>query len=191
MGTFRVRSLRELHPLMRKHFRDRERRVKAAVRKTAQQGAAHVRRNVPVAFGELRSSVHAETEGRLSGHSRIIADAPHACAVEAGARPHWAPLEPLIRWVKLRGFQGLTAEPQRGRLPGTTTRSHAEGVAGQLAAFEQEDGSVDANAPEQIARAIQFAIAKRGTKPHWYARNALPAIEKILDAQIRAALPDK
>jgi hypothetical protein len=97
----------------------------------------------------------------------------------------------LIRWVKLRGFQGLTAEPQRGRLRGTTTREHAEGVAGQLAAFEQEDGSVDANAPEQIARAIQLAIAAHGTKPHWYARNALPAIHGILDAQIRAALPDR
>jgi len=189
MANITIRGgLPALFPRLKADMAARQKRVRAAVGATARAGAAHLRRNVPVAFGELRSSVHTETD---SGHSRIIADAPHACAVEVGARPHWAPLEPLIRWVKLRGFQGLTAEPQRKRLPGTTTQEHAEGVAGQLAAFEREDGSVDANAPEQIARAIQLAIAKRGTKPHWYARDSLPAIAGILDTQIRAALPDR
>lgn len=188
MSTFRVKGLRELSSLMQTHSRERERRIKRAVRESAHKGAAHVRRNIPVAFGELRSSIHVES--RAPGRATIIADAPHACAVETGARPHWAPIEPLIRWVKLRGFQGLTAEPQRRRLPGTTTQEHAEGVAGQLAAMESE-GATPINAPENIAYAIQAAIAKRGTKPHWYARNSVPAIVEILDGRIRAALPDR
>ncbi|HEX7464106.1 MAG TPA: hypothetical protein VF382_04320 [Actinomycetota bacterium] len=189
MATFRVRGAKELLVLLTKHARARERRVKVAVREAAHKGASHVRRNVPVAFGELRSSVHVDSP--TLGHSRIIIDAPHACAVEVGSRPHWVPIAPLIAWVKLRGFQGLSSPAQMKRLPGTTTGEHARSVAGQLAAAEQDDGSTPVNAPIQIAYMIQAAIAKRGTKPHWYARNSLPTLVDILDTRIRAALPDR
>jgi len=42
------------------------------------------------------------------------------------------------------------------------------------------DGSNDIEDPVDIARAIQVAISRSGTKPHWYMRDALPEINRIL-----------
>jgi hypothetical protein len=188
MATFRVKSLGALHPLIKRHAKQRQDRIKKAVRRAAQKGAQHVRRNVPVAFSELRDSVQAKTSG--TGHCRILADAPHAAPVETGSRPHWPPLEPLIAWVKLRGFQGLASPKKQRRLPGTTTIGHAQSVAGSIAGLER-DGAVPIDAAEQVARAIQVAISKRGTKPHWYMRGAVPVVTGFLDVEIRKALPDR
>jgi hypothetical protein len=52
----------------------------------------------------------------------------------------------------------------------------------------ESGGALDVDAPLRIARAIQHAIAKHGTKPHWYARSSLAAIRAALDAFVRAEL---
>lgn len=181
-----VKSLRELERLLPRDMAARERRIKRAVERTARRGAALVRRNVPVAFGELRDGVQAV-------ENRIIADSPHAAAVEKGSRPHVVPLEPLIRWVKLRGAQGLSGRSMK-RLSGTTTAVHAKNIASRLRELSIEYGGVrDANSvddPVTIARAIQAAIAKHGTKPHHYMQNSIPAVMEILDEEIKAAMPE-
>jgi hypothetical protein len=125
----------------------REKRIEAAIALTAKLGAAYVKTRVPVAFEDLRKSVHA-TE------SSIIADAPHAAPVETGSRPHWMPIKPLLRWVELR-FAGKTPSELKS-----------------------------------IAYAIQHKIAERGTRPTWYMLGAVPEVEKILDREVRRALPD-
>ncbi|HEU4728389.1 MAG TPA: hypothetical protein VFT22_10880 [Kofleriaceae bacterium] len=188
MATFHVRSLSELNSLLGKHARARVQRVERAVKQTAQHGVPVVRSNVPVAFAELEHSIHAGDLPAARG-ARVYADAPHAAPVEEGSRPHMPPLEPLIAWVKLRGMQGLKSERQVSRLRGATTREHAQSIAGQLRAMER-GGALAANAPERIARAIQMAIAKNGTRPHWFMLKSLPTVEEILDVQIKAALPD-
>lgn len=189
MPTIKVKSLGELHTVIRRDLRGRQKAVEKAVRRTATQGARHVRRAVPVAFGELRNSVSAQ-----DGH-RIVADAPHAAPVETGSRPHWPPLAPILRWVKLRGMQGLTTPKRQARLPGTTTKLHAGAVAGAIKAHSVATGYADwgggatsVEAPLAVARAIQAAIAKHGTKPHWYMRGSVPAVEEILDREIRREL---
>ena len=179
-----VRSLGELGRLFAKHQRQRQRRITTAVRQTAKEGAALVRANVPVAFGELRESL-ADKPTRTG--AKIEADAPHAAAVEVGSRPHTPPLEPLIAWVRLRAAQGLLSDRQLNRLPGTTTATHARAVAAQVRGMER-DGAVDADAPRQIAFAIQQKIAQEGTLPNWFARRSLPAIVELLDELVRAAL---
>jgi hypothetical protein len=179
----KVDSFKALQNELRKDLRQKRKAVAGVVRKTARQGAAYVRRQVPVAFGTLRESVHAEK-------AAIVADSPNAGPAETGSRPHTPPLAPLVAWVKLRGMQGLTGRRGSGpskRLPGTTTRGHAQSIAGQLGAMEQ-GGSLDINAPERIARAIQMAIRKRGTKPHWYMRSAIPEVRKILGANMERAM---
>jgi hypothetical protein len=178
--TFHCGSFQELLQLMHRHDHDRERGIERAVKRAARVGRRVVQQNIPVAFGELRESVHVDG-------TRIVVDAPHAAPVETGSRPHMPPLEPLLNWVKLRAAQGLLTERQRGRLPGATTRARAEGLAAQIHAMEK-DGAVDADAPMRIARAIQQAISRRGTKPHWYARMSLPEIREALDAFIREEL---
>jgi hypothetical protein len=192
MATFHVSSLRELERLVRKHAVQRQKRIERAVERTARASAQYVRTDtVPVAFSELRDSIHVEVLG--PGHVRVIADAPHAAAVEVGSRPHWVPIEPLVRWVKLRGFQGLVSPAQRARLPGSTTEQHALDIKADLAirSMRRGDGSNSVDDPLKIARSIAAAIAKSGTRPQWYMRRALPFVHETLAAQISAALPDR
>lgn len=184
--THTVRSVSELNALIRKHLRQRETKVRAAARRAAARGRAVLKKGVPVAFGEIRESVH--TEGQI-----IVIDAPHAAAVNNGSRPHMPPLEPLVAWVKLRGMQGLGTDRQIGRLPGTTTAASARGVASLLRAHERQDtgGAYSpTDAAIQVARAIQMAIAKRGTKPAHFVEKALPELRAILGEELRAALSD-
>ncbi len=175
-----VKSFRELSAAMKRDMRKVERRLDRARERAAEKVAAHVRRNVPVAFSELRDSVH--TIG-----TRVVADAPHAFWVEIGSRPHWPPLEPLIAWVKLRGFQGLASPSAQRRMPGTTTASHASSVAGQIRAAES-GGSVGMDAPERIARAIAHHISVHGTKAHFFMREAVPVAKGFLGVEVARAL---
>ncbi len=180
MATYTVNGLGAFARLFAQHQAEREKRIRGAIMKTASAGVSIVKRAVPVAFGELRESVHATG-------TKIVIDAPHAAPVEVGSRPHWVPLAPLVAWVKLRGAAGLLSRRERTRLPGTTTRAHAESVAAGLRALER-GGALDVEAPIQLARAIQAAIAKRGTKPHWFARSSLPEIRRALHSFIQQAL---
>lgn len=190
----RVDSFKALEREITKDLKRTGERVQGAIRETARDGAAYVRRHVPVAFGPLRDSIHATT-----GESpAIVADSPHAAPAETGSRPHTPPLAPLVAWVKLRGMQGISGRDGKGpssRLPGTTTRGHASSVAGQLAADASATGYADISggassisAPERVARAIQAGIRKHGTKPHWYMRDSVPEVRKILARNMEKAI---
>jgi hypothetical protein len=180
MTTRRVRGFGDLLHTLGADQTARQRRLEDASARAARAGVPIVKRHVPVAFGELRESVHAEG-------TKIVVDAPHAAPVEVGSRPHWAPIGPLLRWVKLRAAQGLLSERERGRLPGKTTSGHAASVAAALGRMES-GGALDIEAPMQIARAIQRAIAAHGTKPAWFARQSLPELRAVLRAYIQEAL---
>src|SRR6185312_2759464 len=135
--------------------------------------------------------IHSEQHTGPGHIASTITSAPHAGAVEAGSRPHLVPLDALIKWVKLRGMQGLTASgrirTKRWNPEGTTTFAHARRVASQLKGMES-GGSLSIDAPEQIARAIQQAILKKGTKPHWYTAKSMPEIERLLETNIAAVI---
>lgn len=185
MTTHIVKSMPELVALIKRHSKGRESRVRQAMRRACRLGASHIKKNIPVAYGELRESVYAEA-------TRIIVDAPHGAAVNNGSRPHWAPIGPLIAWVKLRGMQGLATQRQIGRLPGTSTASAARGVAKMLEAHEHRGpaGYSDVDAAEQVARMIQRSIAAKGTRPHHFIERALPQIYATLGEEIRKALSE-
>lgn len=178
MGAFAAKFKQDMRRLDSGMDRARMR----AARKTA----AWVRQHVPVAFSELRDSVREEG-------SKVIADAPYAMAVELGSRPHWMPLEPLIKWVQLRGFQSLVAAKSRARLPGTTTMDHATRIGEQLDSTRRGGGSgpmtpyTASDAVVQIAKAIQHRIAIAGTKPHYFMRAAVPVAREFLSVEIAAA----
>jgi hypothetical protein len=184
MKEVTVSSFSELERLLKKDALARKRVVLGGVRSTAKRAKRLLKQSVPVAFGELRESIGDE---KIHWGARNVIDAPYAAAVELGARPHWIPIEPLLAWVKLRAAQGLLRPSRIGRLPGSTTRAHAINIAGQLRAMEK-DGALDVGAPMRIARAIQHKLARTGTPPHWFARDALPDIMEMLDIRIRAAL---
>jgi len=186
-------SIPEFRRLLRRDIRKLERKLRGAIRETSRDAVWRIRDRTPKAFGELRQSIHAVSNDSEAGVVAVTTvAAPHAAAVEVGSRPHVVPLDVLIRWVKLRGMQGLTS---KGRLKtrygmkatiGTTTAGHARSVAAALKRLER-GGSLGTGAPEQVARAIQARIAKVGTKPHWYVRDTLPEIERVLHVRIAEA----
>jgi len=182
---------KQFEQLVRRDLNAMRRRVEGAMRKTARRAKRVIDKNIPIAFGELEDSIHSEEYTGSSHVASTIASAPHAAAVEAGSRPHLVPLEDLIKWVKLRGMQGLTASGRirtaRWKPRGTTTFEHARRVARQLRGMES-GGALSIDAPEQIARAIQQAILKNGTRPHWYMSKSLPGIEQMLVENIDAVI---
>lgn len=179
-----VKSLSELNRVIKRDMVNKMSKVRAATEKAAKNGRNVIKRAVPVAFEELKDSVH-------DVGPTVVVDAPHAAAVNNGSRPHWVPLDALIKWVKLRGMQGLQ-NPKKLRGKGPTTVEHATRVASQLRALEVEGGSsygryLPSDAPIEIAKAIQLAIAKSGTKPHHFIESSLPEIRETLEAQITRA----
>ena len=210
-----VRSFTDLREAARAISRDaksRQTRVLGAVGKAARHVRNYVaRESVPKAFGELAESIHV-VDGR-PGNSDVVADAPYAEAVEVGSRPHMPPIEPLIRWVQLRGLQGIT---KRGgvirnrtrygvvaneRLEAAKSIGHslrAKMTRGRAAAWRSEAAAVSpvdamGAAPEvlEVARAIQHKIAARGTKPHRYMALGVPVADSALDRLVTEALQDK
>jgi hypothetical protein len=184
--TYVVHGMGAFARLFARHQRERKRRIIDGLRQVAQVARVFFREHVPVAFGDLRGSIHAEST-KLG--AQTIADAPHAAAVEVGSRPHTPPLAPLLAWVKLRGQQGLLPEGRLSKLGGTTTAAHARSIAGQLRGMER-DGALSVDAPERIARVIQQKIAREGTMPHWFARQSLPDIVRTMDRIVRVAVRD-
>lgn len=181
-------SMEEFQQTFPRHIKTLFQSMEAAVQMTSYDAIDVIRHNAPVAFGDLSNSVH---QDMTDGHYVTRIDAPHAAAVEIGSRPHFVPLEELIKWVKLRGMQGLSKTGKvRSSLPksmGTTTALHAISVAAELKSMER-NGSLHVDAAEQIARRIQYHISKYGTRPHWFVRQSLPKIRAILARNMREAL---
>jgi hypothetical protein len=100
MTTYVVGSIAEFNKLFAKHQEARQKAVIRGLQRTAIRGAKELKLEIPVAFGELRDSVHPtdKTDG-----ATITIDAPHAAPVEIGSRPHTPPLAPLVEWMRLRG----------------------------------------------------------------------------------------
>jgi hypothetical protein len=147
MATFHFTNLKDAMKAIRRDFRARQTRVKGAVRKAARQTRNYVaRETVPRAFAELAGSIHVE-DGK-PGFSKVIADAPHAGAVENGSRPHRPPLEPLLAWVQLRGLQSIT---DTGMLRRTSSKSWST-ISGK---------TQSAVASRHAARAIGEALKSR------------------------------
>lgn len=206
MSTQSFTSLSAAARAIERDSKARQKRVMGAVRKAARVTARVVKQDlVPKAFGELAESIH--VTDALNG-SAVIADAPHAEAVELGSRPHIPPLDPIIRWVKLRGLQGITKKGNvvRNATPGTPQRE-GSGVAARTvgnAIARQLDGraksmiawrnranmgAVDP-ATLAVAKAIQMSIAKSGTKPFRFMMQGVPVAMSALDDFVTAALQD-
>lgn len=201
MSTKQV-DLRAFPGVLKRDLAKMQRTVNKAVKEAAKLSSRGIYARTPKAFGNLRDSIHT-TNGSGETIATIAVSAPHAAAVEKGSRPHLVPLEDLIKWVKLRGAQGLTRWANqkqkqktvagRARLMttdrkhGPTTRAMSRQVAAQFRSLEQ-NGSVDLDAPRQIAKRIQDAILKNGTQPHYFVRGSLPLVRADLNTMIKRAL---
>lgn len=135
--------------------------VKLAVLEAAAVGAEIVSRDAPVDTGRLKQSIIVRKRG-ASGHPEIVAQAPYAGPVEVGSRPHWVPLGPLVRWVR-----------------------HHKSLFNGGGPARNKKGQFKGGEAVRIARAIQRAIARRGTRPRYFMRKNLPRLNEILKTLMR------
>lgn len=96
----------QLAGLLRKHEKERIRRIRRNLQRTAKDAVPIIKENAPKAFFFLEDSVHDED-------MKTVVDAPHAAAVEVGSRPHTPPLDPLVAWVVLKITQMGSGEEAR------------------------------------------------------------------------------
>ena len=207
MPTYSFTSLSAAARAVERDSKARQRRVEGAVKKAARVTARVVAKDlVPKAFGELSESIH--VVDAING-SAVVADAPHAEAVELGSRPHMPPLDPIIRWVKLRGLQGIT---KKGNVVQNMSSSAGAQKLGSKAAAKSVGmslakqlehnpksmiawrsranmGAVDP-ATLAVAKAIQMSIAKQGTRPFRFMFAGITTAMAALDEFVRLALPD-
>lgn len=186
-------SLQELIPHLTRKLKQLQKGTIEGVERTAEDLAEVIKDNVPVAFSELKDSIDVEI---TPNNIKVIASAPHAAAVEVGSRPHTPPIEPLLKWVKLRGMQGLTKRgkirkplkvAKNGPSPRQLGRIQARHVATALQSYVRE-GAMDISGPLEIARKIQRAISVSGTRPYHYIQKSLSKVKYHLDKNIRIEL---
>ena len=125
------------------------------------EGAA--KDNAPVAFGQLRASIGSQvtvsdTEllGEVSTNLGQVREGKligYAQAVEFGSRPHWAPIKPLIEWVRIKRIAGIYSARTQKRLGGQIQQA-------------REDMAT--------AKRIQWGIARHGTRAQPF---FFPAVE--------------
>lgn len=168
--------LEDLVPELLRNAKRLEAKGEYAIEQAKADAVRILVRRAPKVFLNLADSIHSNAEG-------VVIDAPYAAAVERGSRPHWMPLEPLVEWVRRRGAQGLRSPIGANKHNKASSRL----VAGQLAAMVK-NGASPVDAPREIARAIQFYIAKNGTRPTWFVRNSMPEIKASIARNIRRAL---
>lgn len=89
------------------------RALNESVRQLEAQAKENVTANDSIASGQLRAGITGkvtmhpyELLGEVGAVAKGTNGYNYAPAVEYGTRPHWAPIEPLAEWVKLKGFAG-------------------------------------------------------------------------------------
>lgn len=92
---------------------------------------------------------------------------PYAIGVHEGTDPHWAPIGPLIEWVKRKGIAGTYSIKTHKRTGGAKT-----GAAQDKA----------------VAFAIQHKIAKEGTDAHPFMTNVFTRVKSKIRKEIGRAL---
>lgn len=209
MATYNFTSLGAAARAIARDSKARDKRVRQAVVKAAKVTAKVVAKDIaPKAFGELADSIH---WGEATNGAYVIADAPHAEAVEVGSRPHTPPLEPIIAWVRLRGMQGISKKGNVIRhtkfKPVSNTGAQKQGSntaavmvgrylkerlgnASVMRAWRMGMAFTDP-ATLAVARAIQHQISVHGTKPFRYMLAGVTTAMSALDEFVTIALQDK
>jgi hypothetical protein len=137
------------------------------VKRSTNQIRTEIVARTPVGVsGNLKGRI--ATEFQDDGLTGIVGSnvgyAPH---VEFGTRPHYPPLEGLLRWVQLKGLGGNFSVKTKRRLGNKFDRS-VQDVA--------------------MARAIQRKIGRKGTKGHHMFRDGIAAAQPFIDAEAAFAM---
>jgi hypothetical protein len=129
-----------------------------------------IQKNAPVAFNALAPSFEPISEFRPTeafigvGSPLWFGPGGYGAYVETGTKPHWAPIDPIARWVEQKiqpHVLAIGVEFSSGRaLP---TRAGTKKLT----------GDARQRAIQSIAHAIQVKIAKKGTEAKLYVKRSL------------------
>lgn len=171
MSTVRI-SASKLPDVLQERFAGNYQKLVKLMQEAAMLGTQRIADSIeatkpyiPVDTGAYAASVHVE---RHPKGADVFNDAPYAGIIEYGSRPHWPPFAPLFMWAqrKLRG---------KGMLEGVVKRKG-----------EKKRDMVLREAA-RWARAVQRAIAKRGTAPRHVFARALPVMRGDVAMLVRNA----
>lgn len=148
-----VKGLKEAQQKLEQTVRDLQGEpMLNAMRKATMVVQSEAKKKAPVNTGRLRASIVPEIRTVGTEIQGVVgSNVTYAAAVHNGSRPHWAPLEPLIRWVHLKRLSGIYSTKTKRRL-------------GNKATQEEED--------KAAAVMIRYKIAARGTKAQPFLLNA-------------------
>lgn len=175
-----VKGIPALQRAIQRDLRRLGQKARTAALKTAKAGARIVAKNAPEAFGHVKAGVEAAA---TSYGATTRSTAPYSAAVEVGSRAHMPPLAPILAWVKQKGMMGLGPK-------GGTRRGEKGGIQRWMRKLNKR-GRTNLDTAMTIARAVQMAIAKRGTKPTWFVRRSLPELRAILAQHMHTAIKGK
>ncbi len=105
------------------------------------------------------------------GHE-VQNDSPYIGVLERGARPHWPPWEPIVRWVARQhkvSLSGLDVTSKYGRIIPLGRRKMTE----------------RRKMVERLAFGLCKRIATEVTPPKHFIRKVLPKLSKIYGAEVR------
>jgi hypothetical protein len=124
--------------------------------------AAEIQRNTPISTGALGGSFTAKVGEPVEGGVSVQVGSPlwwqYGAHVEFGTRPHWAPIAPLIMWV--RNSMGVKAV-------GVSFKG-GKAVPARKGTMRMGDNEVT-----RIAYAIRANIAKRGTREQLFVLHSI------------------
>jgi hypothetical protein len=120
--------------------------------------------------------VHTAAGGFQEGYE-VRNTAPHIGILELGSRPHMPPVQPLYEWVKRNIGQELKAT---ARLVAALAGRRSIGKRGVVTQAQLIDKRAMA-----LAWAIAMTIKKKGTKPLFIVKGALPQLRKYVQQEIR------
>ncbi len=102
---------------------------------------------------------------------------PYSAYVEFGTRPHWPPIRPLYEWVEKKlDIVDRANVFDEGDVLVRQRVIRQFGTRRAAARWQPQRRYDRFNAIMKIARAVQRAIGRRGTRPRYYMRRALESM---------------
>lgn len=125
--------------------------IREELRRFVEAQTAHlqgeVQERTPTAHGALRMSIVGAVRALpgLGVEGVVGSPLPYAAAVEAGAKPHMPPVEPLIMWARQKlGVRGREAESAGWAIARKISRIGTEGVGMFRETFEANERQIEA-----------------------------------------------
>jgi len=124
-------------------------------------------------MGSFQVTRHVASDGKSSS-VRVGSLLPYASYVEFGTRPHFPPIRPLYLWVEKKldvVAYGVSFKGGKAEYTGKTKRQFGPRSKSNVAQNERREAKI-----MQVARMVQRAIGKRGTRPRLYMAAALESL---------------